>query len=117
TYRARDADGAWSAPATVAITVTPVNDAPVALAKSLVIAEDTIGTVTLSATDIDSPPPSIFEIVSAPNKGKASLIGSTLTFTPDPDWNGATNLTYRARDADGAWSAPATVAITVTPVN
>ncbi|WP_375373174.1 Ig-like domain-containing protein, partial [Pseudomonas hygromyciniae] len=101
----------------MAITVTPVNDAPVALAKSLVIAEDTIGTVTLSATDIDSPPPSIFEIVSAPNKGKASLIGSTLTFTPDPDWNGATNLTYRARDADGAWSAPATVAITVTPVN
>ncbi|MBN0979136.1 tandem-95 repeat protein [Pseudomonas sp. SDM007_2] len=117
TYRARDADGAWSAPATVAITVTPVNDAPVALAKSLVIAEDTIGTVTLSATDIDSPPPSTFEIVSATSKGKASISGSTLTFTPDLDWNGATSLTYRARDADGAWSAPATVAITVTPVN
>ncbi|MGK6832837.1 tandem-95 repeat protein [Pseudomonas aeruginosa] len=119
TYRAQDSSGAWSAPATVSITVNPVNDPPVAQAKSLTTNEDTPGTVTLSATDIDSPIPTVFQIVTAPNAahGTASISGSTLTFTPKADWNGSTSLTYRAQDSSGAWSGPATVSITVNPVN
>ncbi|HGY3910830.1 TPA: Ig-like domain-containing protein [Pseudomonas aeruginosa] len=119
TYRAQDSSGAWSAPATVSITVNPVNDQPVAQAKSLIIDEDTPGTVTLSATDIDSPTPTVFQVVTAPNAahGTASISGSTLTFTPKADWNGSTSLTYRAQDSSGAWSGPATVSITVNPVN
>nr|WP_254177156.1 Ig-like domain-containing protein [Pseudomonas aeruginosa] len=119
TYRAQDSSGAWSAPATVSITVNPVNDPPVAQAKSLTTDEDTPGTVTLTATDIDSPTPTVFQIVTAPNAahGTASISGSTLTFTPKADWNGSTSLTYRAQDSSGAWSAPATVSITVNPVN
>ncbi|WP_268990186.1 Ig-like domain-containing protein, partial [Pseudomonas brassicacearum] len=101
----------------MAITVTPVNDAPVAQAKVMILAEDSTGTVVLSATDIDSPLPSIFALSIVPSHGKASISGSTLTFTPDADWNGTTRLTYRAQDSAGAWSDPATVAITVTPVN
>ncbi len=119
TYRAQDSSGAWSAPATVSITVNPVNDPPVAQAKSLTTDEDTPGTVTLSATDIDSPTPTVFQIVTAPNAahGTASISGSALTFTPKADWNGSTSLTYRAQDSSGAWSTPATVSITVNPVN
>ena len=119
TYRAQDNSGAWSAPATVSITVKPVNDPPVAQAKALVTDEDIPGTVTLTATDIDSPMPSVFQIVTAPSAGHgtASISGSILTFTPKPDWNGSTSLTYRAQDSSGAWSAPATVSITVNPVN
>ncbi|MBW6123673.1 tandem-95 repeat protein, partial [Pseudomonas aeruginosa] len=118
-YRAQDSAGAWSAPTTVAITVNPVNDAPVAQAKTLTIDEDTSGTVTLSATDIDSPVPTVFQVVSTPNAahGTASINGSTLTFRPAANWNGTTSLTYRAQDSAGAWSAPTTVAITVNPVN
>jgi hypothetical protein len=58
---------------------------------------DTSGSVTLSATDIDSPSPSVFQIVSPPNAahGSASIVGSTLTFTPVEIWNGKTSLTYR----------------------
>src|SRR5690606_878606 len=87
--------------------------------KSLTTAEDTAGQVTLTATDIDSPAPTVFQIVTAPNAahGTASITGNNLTFTPAKDWNGSTSLTYRAQDSDGAWSAPATVSITVTPVN
>src|SRR5690606_13483166 len=84
TYPAQDSDGAWSAPATVNITVTPVNAAPVAQPKTLTTAEDTAGQVTLTATDIGSPVPTVFQIVTAPNAahGTASITGNKLTFTP-----------------------------------
>ncbi len=117
TYRAKDSAGAWSAPAVVAVTVRPTGDAPIAVNKALVTKEDTAGTVTLSATDIDSPAASIFEVVSSSVMGRASIAGSTLTFTPSKDWNGTTSLTYRAQDDSGLWSAPAAVNITVEAVN
>ncbi|MGI0646840.1 tandem-95 repeat protein [Pseudomonas aeruginosa] len=119
TYRAKDSKGVYSNTATVTITVTPVNDAPVADAKTLTTPEDTPASVTLSATDIDSPAPTVFHVVTAPNAahGTAVISGSTLTFTPAANWNGSTSLTYQAQDSGGAWSAPVTVSITVTPVN
>ncbi|HGM7876689.1 TPA: tandem-95 repeat protein [Pseudomonas aeruginosa] len=119
TYRAYDDGGAYSNVATVYITVNAVNDPPVAIPKSLTIDEDTSGSVVLQATDIDSPPPTTFQIVTPPNaaQGSATISGSTLTFTPAKDWNGTATLTYRAQDTAGAWSAPATVTIVVRPVN
>src|SRR5690606_29525822 len=82
TYRAKDPAGAYSSPATVSITVTPVNDAPVAQPKTLVTDEDTPKSVTLSATDIDSPVPTVFEIVTAPNAahGSVTLTGNSVLF-------------------------------------
>ncbi|MEA8593055.1 Ig-like domain-containing protein [Pseudomonas aeruginosa] len=119
TYKATDSDGADSNIATITVTVAAVNDAPVAQAKTLTIDEDTSGSITLTATDIDSPAPTVFQIVTAANSshGSAAISGSTLTFTPAPDWNGSTSLTYRAQDSSGAWSAPAVVTIIVRPVN
>ncbi|WP_225610360.1 Ig-like domain-containing protein [Pseudomonas sp. PDM19] len=117
TYRVQDGAGAWSAAATITITVTPVNDPPVAQAKTLTMAEDTTGSVTLSATDIDSPAPTVFQIVANSPYGTATISGSTMTFIPVANWNGTTLVTYRAQDSAGAWSSPATVSITVTAVN
>lgn len=117
TYKVKDAAGVWSSPVTVTITVLPVNDAPIAQPKTIVTDEDTPGSATLSATDIDSPAPTVFEVVSGPANGAASISGSTLTYTPAANWSGSTSLTYRAQDSSGAWSAPATVTITVKPVN
>src|SRR5690606_36505389 len=93
--------------------------APVAEGKSLTTAEDTAGQVTLTATDIDSPAPTVFQIVTAPNAahGTATISGSSEERRLGKDWNGSTSLTYRAQDSDGAWSAPATVSIAVSPVN
>lgn len=117
TYRVMDGAGAWSGVATATIVVRPVNDAPVAYAKTLVIDEDTTGTVTLTATDIDSPVPTVFQVVTPSPNGTATITGSTLSFSPNLNWNGTTTLTYRAQDSAGAWSAPVTVTITVNPVN
>ncbi|WP_411961274.1 Ig-like domain-containing protein (plasmid) [Pseudomonas mandelii] len=119
TYRAVDSKGAPSNAATVYITVNPVNDPPMADAKVLTLNEDSSGSVQLSGNDIDSPAPTVFQIVAAPPTihGSATIAGSVLTFTGYKDWNGQTNLTYRAQDNQGAWSLPALVQVTVKPIN
>ncbi|WP_081427380.1 tandem-95 repeat protein [Pseudomonas frederiksbergensis] len=119
TYKIRDRAGAESNVATVTITVTPVNDVPVVNNIFLATDEDTPGTVKLTATDIDSSPPFTFEMVSqSPTlKGTGKIDGDILTFTPYKDWNGTTALSYRAMDKEGGWSLPATVQITVNPIN
>lgn len=119
TYRVRDAAGVFSNTATVTVTVNPVNDIPIAQAKTLTVLEDNSGVVALTATDIDSPTPSVFQLVSSPNptQGTASISGGTLTFVPAANWNGVLSFNYRAQDSSGAWSVPVTVSITVTAVN
>lgn len=81
--------------------------------------EDTQVSVTLTATDIDSAPNFVFEVLDLmpAAEGKVTLQGSVMTFMPAQDWNGSTGLSYRARDPEGAWSAPARISITVRPVN
>ncbi|SIR00680.1 hypothetical protein SAMN05878282_112109 [Aquipseudomonas alcaligenes] len=122
TYRAIDNNGGSSAPATVSITVTPVNDPPSVSDRLITTNEDTATTVTLNVSDVDlsfEGDSHTWEIVSAPNAahGSASISGNTLTFTPAANWNGTTTLTYRAKDSKGAYSAVKTVTITVNEVN
>lgn len=119
TYQATDSKGVVSNVATVTITITPVNDPPIALPLSLTVDEDAVGSVALGATDIDSPIPTIFQIVTAPNPayGSAVISGGSLIFTPAANWNGTTSLTYRAQDNSGAWSTPAVLTITVRAIN
>jgi hypothetical protein len=101
--------GAWTD-----VTVCQ-NAAPAAQAKALTVAEDASGSVTLTA--IDDHADLAFEIVQQPANGNASISGSTLTFSPVANWNGATSLTYRAKDPYGSYSAPVQVAIIVESVN
>jgi hypothetical protein len=117
TYRARDSKGANSNTATVTITVRPVNDAPVASNGTLTVAEDTSGTVTLVATDVDGDSLT-YSVVTQPNAahGTVTISGDKATFTPKPNWNGTTTFTYRTNDGK-ANSNTATVTVTVTPVN
>ena len=117
TYRARDSKGANSNTATVTITVRPVNDAPVASNTTLTVAEDTAGTVTLVASDVDGDSLT-YSIVAQPNAahGTVTISGNKATFTPKPNWNGTTTFTYRANDGT-VNSNTATVTVTVTPVN
>ena len=62
-------------PATVTITVTPVNDAPVASAGALVTAEDTTGSGTLSAVDTEGQS-LIYSLVANGSKGTATITDS-----------------------------------------
>ena len=100
---------------TVSITVTPVNDAPVAQPQSVVLDEDTTKGVTLIAADVDGAALT-YAIVSAPAHGALSGTPPALTYTPSPNYNGADSFTFVASDGS-LQSNLATVSITVTPVD
>jgi aspartate 1-decarboxylase len=104
-----------SAPATVSLTVNPVNDAPVAQAGSGSGDEDTTIVVILNASDADSDSLT-YAIAAQPAHGVVQLSGATATYTPEADYSGADSFTFTA--SDGVYtSAAATVSLTVNPVN
>jgi hypothetical protein len=113
TFKANDGT-ADSNVATVSITVTAVNDAPVAAAQSPTTAEDTATAITLSATDVESSPLT-YSVVAGPSHGALSGTAPNLTYTPVADYNGPDSFTFKANDGT-ADSNVATVSITVTPV-
>jgi len=120
TFKAYDG-GLYSLPATVSLTVKPVNDAPVATPQSQTTAEDTPLTITLAGTDIDSPTLT-FSVVATAQHGTLSGVTpgagntGTLTYTPALNYNGPDSFTFKANDGD-LDSLPATVTLNVTPVN
>jgi glucose/arabinose dehydrogenase len=101
--------------ATVSISVTAVNDAPVAANRSVTTLEDQPQSITLSATDVDGASLT-YAIVARPTHGVLNGTGANLTYTPAANYNGPDSFTFRANDGliD---SNLATVSIGVTPVN
>ena len=101
--------------ATVSITVTPVNDAPIANSQSVTTNEDTPASITLTGSDIDLDVLT-FMIVTPPVNGTLSGSGSNVTYTPAANYNGPDSFTFKVNDGTTD-SNTATVSITVTPVN
>jgi large repetitive protein len=114
TFTASDGS-ATSAPASVSITVLPVNDAPVANAQSVTTNEDTAKAITLAGTDVDGNTLT-FAIVDNPAHGSLSGTGSARTYTPAANYNGPDAFTFKANDGS-VDSNTATVTIDVSPVN
>src|SRR5437773_1105759 len=121
-----------SRPATVSLTVTPVNDAPAASNDSATVAEG--GTVTV----LDSTAASVLANdtdarseerragkLSDPAHGSVTLnADGTFSYSHDGSETASDSFTYKACDngttngsTDGKCSGTATVSLTVTPVN
>ncbi len=100
--------------ATVTIDVTPVNDLPIAADLFLTTAEDTPIGVTLAGTDVDGE--LTYIIVTDPWRGTLTGSGANRTYVPRLNLNGTDSFTYKVSDGQTE-SAPATVTISVTPVN
>ncbi len=101
--------------AMVAITISAVNDAPLAAAQLVTTAEDRPVGILLSATDKDGDPLS-YHVVSSPTKGTLSGTAPNLIYTPHPDVSGTDTLSFRVHDGT-ANSNTASVSITITSVN
>ncbi|MBI4199716.1 MAG: tandem-95 repeat protein, partial [Chloroflexi bacterium] len=102
--------------ATVSITITPLNDAPVAEAQSVSTLEDTSKTITLAAFDVDGDTLT-YSIVRSPSSGTLStVVGSQVTYTPNANFNGSDSFTFKVNDG-AVDSNEATVSITVVSVN
>ena len=120
TFRVADDDGNTDT-ATVNITVTAVNDAPVAVADSYSTDEDmplssAPGSVLDNDTDADGDTLTAV-LVSGPDDGNLVFnTDGTFTYTPDANFNGTDSFTYRADDGN-VLSGVATVTIAVNPVN
>ncbi|HON08160.1 MAG TPA: Ig-like domain-containing protein [Verrucomicrobiota bacterium] len=105
-----------SEPQTFTITITAVNDAPVAKNVFANVQEDTQTDIELDGCyDVDGDPLT-FIWVSGPSHGTVSISGSIATYIPDLDYNGIDSFTYKVHDGS-LYSEPATVTITVIAVN
>jgi VCBS repeat-containing protein len=121
TYRANDGL-ANSNVATVTITITPVNDAPVAANDAYAVNEG--GTINAVApgvlandTDVDSPTLTAV-LVSGPTHAASFALNANGSFTYVHDGSETLSDVFTYKASDGlAFSNVATVTITVTPVN
>ena len=105
-----------STAATVTITVNPVNDAPVANNSSLTTDEDTTKDGQLTGSDVEGSTLT-YQLVTNATHGNVVLnVDGSYTYTPAANYNGSDSFTFTVSDGS-LTSVPATVTITVNPVN
>ena len=104
-----------SAARTFKITVSGVNDAPVAGSQVVTALEDTAKAITLNGFDAEGTALT-YTLVRQPTKGTLSGTAPNLTYTPAANVSGADNFTFKVSDGT-LESGPGTVSITVASVN
>ena len=115
-YTASDGS-ALSNAAMVTVTITAVNDTPLANDDAVVIDEDTSVLIHVLYNDWDADYDILlFSDLTQPLTGTATITGTDINYTPTLDFNGVVTLTYVLTDGL-ALSNAATVTITVDPVN
>jgi len=118
-----DAVPSKCASATVTITITPVNDQPVAVNDVATIAEDAVLTGTSLLGNDSDPDGNTLTVDTTPVSGPTHGVlvinsNGTYIYTPTANYNGTDSFTYRVCDnGTPSLCSTATVSITVTPVN
>ena len=122
TYQANDGE-LNSSPATVTITVNPVNDAPVASDDQYSVDEDTTLTIETADgvlgndTDVDGDTLTSL-LVDAPNNGNLTLnTDGSFEYVPNANFNGTDTFTYQANDGtDDSNIATVTIIVNDVPI-
>ncbi len=112
-------DGTLTDTGLVTVTVTAVNDAPVAVDDSRTTSEDNAAVITGASlvandTDVDGDVLTVTAVGSASN-GAVSLVGDAITFAPTANFNGAASFQYTV--SDGTLTDTGLVTVTVAAVN
>ncbi len=110
-------DGDLTDEAKVTVTVTPVNDSPVAVDDTVSTQEDTVVTIDVlpNDSDVDGDKLSIQSASVPEAQGKVEIVDGKLVFTPAENFNGHAEITYTV--TDGELTNEAKVTVTVNPVN
>jgi gliding motility-associated-like protein len=132
-YVVNDNNGVTSNEATITVTITSVNDLPVANndGAGVTTPEDTPVSLNIINNDTDAEGPVVPSTVdlntattdidaSHTNTAGSWVVNTStgvVTYTPASDYNGTATLTYTVQDNSGATSNQATISITVTPAN
>jgi len=118
TFEYTVSDGTATDVGLVTVTITPVDDAPVANPDLVTALEDTPTDYTaaaLLANDTDPDDTLALVSVGAATNGTVALNAGIVTFTPAADFFGAATFQYTI--TGGAMMATGTVSVTVTAVN
>ncbi|MCG8604915.1 tandem-95 repeat protein, partial [bacterium] len=121
-YTVRDEKAALSNEATVVLTVSEINDPPVAIDDATATGEETSVTVDVAANDTDidgTVDPTSITAITPPLNGNlvVNIVSGDVTYTPGQDFEGTDTFTYTVKDEDGDESNAATVTITVSGEN
>ncbi|MHC5112595.1 MAG: cadherin-like domain-containing protein, partial [Planctomycetota bacterium] len=121
-YTVDDDQGATSNVASVLITVTPVNDLPVANDDSDTVSEGGVVPIDVVANDTDADgtvDATTVTIVTDVTNGSTAVnpITGVVTYTHDGSETTSDSFTYTVQDDQAVTSNTATVTITVIPVN
>ncbi len=102
--------------ATVKVTVTGVNDLPVAADDAATTDVDTPVTIAVLAndTDVDGDGLSVSGVTQGANGAVTVNVDSSVTFTPGPGFSGSDTFTYSVSDGNGGGD---TGTVTVTVAN
>ena len=100
TFRANNGT-ADSNTATITVTITPKNDVPVAADGVLTTNEDTAGSSTLVATDVDDGDTLTYSVVANGSKGTVAITDTATgayTYTPTQGESGTDTFTFKVND-------------------
>ncbi|MFO0813871.1 MAG: Ig-like domain-containing protein [Gemmatales bacterium] len=110
-----------SNPATVSLTITPVNDAPVAVNDAATLNEGANANINVSSNDTDVDGTlNLASIVITAQPVNGTLVvnnNGTVTYTHNGSETTSDTFKYTIKDNNGAVSNEATVTLTITPVN
>jgi len=116
TYTVSDGNGE-TATATVTVSVAAVNDPPIALDDAIATGEDTAVTILVLPNDSDPENDNLsIESTSQPVHGAVVANGTSVIYTPDPNFIGIDSFTYTISDGNGGVSTAA-VTVEVLPIN
>lgn len=105
-----------TASASVFVTITAVNDNPMAISDTATTDEDNPITINVLANDSDVDNDALTITAGAADNGQVNVNGNNISYSPNADFYGNDTIIYNITDGKGGRDST-TVSVTVNPIN